>query len=162
MHVLFRARYCCTIVVAGLLVTGCNEPTTKMKAYTGEGFLLHYPSELSASQETPVEDFQIHTLKRDKEVVLTFYAGNHPNFPSEELRETGEQKTSVHGLAVRSITRILDDGRQDREVLVDLSNVNDWPQYLHFSYSSLSPELVKTADAIIASVEWRKSPGKSL
>lgn len=136
------------------LLPGCSQPKGELKAYAGVGFSYSYPSDLSVSTKSPVEDFEIHTLTQDDgNVVLQMYVGNSPDFPTEEADESVDESTTTSGLAARSMARARDDGLREREVLLDLSSSNDWPQYIHCWYDSLSPELAATADAIIESVE---------
>jgi len=154
-YVWLRAGRWCMFFAAGLLMSGCQKPETKMKLFTGNGFLLSLPNDVFVSEESPLEDFELHTLTRNKEILLKLYAGNQPDFPSEEINGLVERSTTIHGLSARDVTSVLDGGLRDREVLVDLSGVNEWPQYLHFSYSSLNPEVTRIADQIIESVNAR-------
>lgn len=141
------------ICLAGLFMLGCNQRKPETVAYSGEGFTFFYPTDLSILVKTPVEDFQIITLKRSKDVVLELYVGNNPDFPPEDSDKPIDVVTTPSGVIARSVVHARDDGSQDREVLFDLTSGNEWPQYVHCWYNSLSPELAATADKIIESLQ---------
>ena len=156
------------LMVALLLLGGCQEPEPAMTVhqgeeelelgmtvYEGEGFSLTVPEDLSVTHESPVEDFVLYTFKQGERNLLSVYAGNHPSYPLDEFKAASEESATVNGYRARFRSLDGTGGTRDREVLVDISSEGDWPQVIHMWYLALPSEMAETADRIIASVQSR-------
>lgn len=152
-----RGRFIALAALA-LLAGGCDSPTVETQRLSGEGFVLDYPAHLSHSADAPMEDFELHHFDAPTGNLVNLYVGNHADYPSEEFRDLPEAKSSARGLAIRSVSRVHDDGARDRDVLVQLPESRDWPQVLHFWYRGLDAAHAQTADAIIDSAQESTPP----
>src|SRR5579862_6335242 len=143
------------LIHAGASVAcGADQPRTK--TYRTDGFSIIVPESTDVKKTTPI-DFDLIGFKFQGSVILDAYAGNAPNFPLESDSFAGvkEERSSVNGLPVRSLTKKQAGGKFSRQVLLDLSSrQKNWPLYVHLWYSDLSEHSAHLVDAMIGSVKY--------
>ena len=139
-------RFIILLVTCGvcLSVVSCDAK----KRYKDEGFSLKLPSTVSIKKETPVEDFNIYKFIYEEQVILSAYVGNHPQF-----NHANTEKGITNGLVSEFFITKDPNGLEQKEILIEFSSHQGWPNYMHFWYSELPPNLEKIVREIIFSVQ---------
>lgn len=151
----------CPLVLVALCA--CEQKSHSLKShglamspFTSEHFSLLIPRDAEITKKTPVEDFDIYEVTYKGSRILNAYVGNQPSFHSSSdvasLTAEQEEDRTQRGYRTQSARTQSADGRVSRQVLFDLSRQKrDWPQFIHFWYSELSPDMAIISDEIIAS-----------
>ncbi|MEM7479679.1 MAG: hypothetical protein AAF481_00775 [Acidobacteriota bacterium] len=137
--------------LAALGVQGGAEVSAAIGEFRGWRFSMQVPHRAVVTFSSPVEDFALYKVKLDDEVLLSIYAGDHPDFPQYAPRDAVEVKEILDRRNVRSI-RWVRDGLVGREVLVQLES--GFPKRLHIAYPRLSREQETIAEAILQSLRF--------
>ena len=106
---------------------------------------------VSTKSASPVEDFVLFEFSKDGEPLMRAYVGNAPNFPSQSDPHSVTNRT-INGLRCEEIE--YEQGALFKELLLDLSDHNDWPMFIHFSLPTASRNH-STAIRIVNSVHIR-------
>jgi hypothetical protein len=125
--------------------------------FSGRGYTARIPSELKA-EKTYNADFELATFSRSNgELVLSIYAGLHPNFGSEAPKSAAYKKGSIHGKPTQWLTWTTPAGESCAEVLVTLRSSSGFTLSAHSSYCVKSEADRILVDAIINSVQLESS-----
>jgi hypothetical protein len=71
------------------------------ETYSGLGFNLLKPKNITVTCENPVEDFQIYRFQKGESLILSIYSGNAPSFPTEKF-DTKPKITKINGYKTES------------------------------------------------------------
>jgi hypothetical protein len=109
-------------------------------------------------------DFEVYRFRQSNDpkssVMLSAYAGNHPNIMWEREVPNGvvTQEFTLSALTAKSIVWTDGKGRFYRKALVVLPKHFGVPQYVLFSYSKVDSEEKQIADRIIESIKAIETP----
>ncbi len=105
---------------------------TRAAALTlAHGYRVDLPKALSATRTTVI-DFDIITIKRDSQVVLTIYLGNHPSFPKTP-KNNPTTEVLIGSIPLKEC-KVHDASGVTRHLLLQM-NTETWPVFAHFFYS---------------------------
>ena len=146
------------LILVWIFVISCDYNTdytnrNKNQKRQFEGFTLICPQNIKINKKTPVEDFDIYEFVYDGNIILSAYVGNQPHFYDNVQETTKIEKGFINGLNFESFVSEKSDGPEKKEILIKFSERRDWPNYIHFWYSNLTPEIRKIVEQIISSTE---------
>jgi len=115
--------------------------------FDGPGYRAQLPNGITGVTEARV-DFNITTFtKADGSVLLSAYAGLHPNFS-----ERGSRTDRFNGLNAKRLEWSDSEKKKCSEVLVTIRGSRQFAFSVHFWYCLASDADVKLAESIIRSI----------
>lgn len=163
----FKFNYRSVIPVVWLLLviitSGCGTrspcPQNRVPetvTYSGLGFEISIPIDVTVECKNPVEDFDIHRFAKNGKLILSIYSGNHPVFDIQKRTV----KPKVYKLSGRKATS-LDwqdtDNHYSRELLIELNST--FPNYLHAWYTNIDQVQKSVSDQMIHSIKRGSGKG---
>jgi hypothetical protein len=159
------SRMCGTALVVTavcLFLASCQRHLSSAPApdakeqYSGEGFALLYPPTVSVVKDSRGHDFDIYRFVYQGWPVLNAYVGNHPSFPSDGQTIGSKSQGVINELKYTRV-QIPTGGPGYVHVLIEFPLDRLWPNYMHFWYADLSPQLREIAEDIISSVKAQQA-----
>jgi hypothetical protein len=114
-------------------------------------FEVTLPTGFEISKQSPVEDFELFRISRQKQLFVTIYIGNAPEFPILKASD-GVSVTRFRTADCEMISLWSADGLRGREILVKSSRMHGWPTRLHAVTANLDPRDVRIGDQILSSI----------
>lgn len=153
-------RWCLLFLTLAASLGACASESNPKRIFVADKELsFAVPATVTVSEQSPVTDFVLFQFRDSGKIVLSAYAGNAPDFPSK-LSESAKRQTAIGGFPAEE--RL---GRSEapylKEILVSFPRTNSlmvpWPMFVHFTVERGSPDQVRLAEEIIASMR-REEP----
>jgi hypothetical protein len=126
----------------------------------GDVFQVTLPDGFVMNKSTPVEDFDVYHIKKDDEMYVGIYVGNHPDFPSVQRNKALNYCLSVDGdLKVAVVSVWKGDILVEKEILKELEEIGGSQDLHAWTSIDLSPEQMLLADKIISSISVKGNQG---
>jgi hypothetical protein len=120
--------------------------------------VLRIPKVCVVKKASPVEDFDLVTVRKKDRLLLTIYIGNHPDYP---LIQTNSRGLEVMHSSLRDVDIVSawdGDRLQQKEMKIRLGD-NGWPMFVHiFTSPDLTRAETAMAEKIMGTIRVRNGP----